>query len=190
MQVHRVERTLLSARMPQPEMLLSRKQACGCSMTARMCALRPFRYQAARSGGFVFLLFPAFAASIRIRLTRAVSCTRSFCARDASPAITDPAASANRNASAWSSKYRITCPDIRLLPGVQTIGSNFPCARMGTTRPIDFDAGRAHRRRRMWRGRNFLRLWTYAFTSDSAFAGSLPTRFQELATRMKFASIP
>ena len=39
-------------------------------------------------------------------------------ARDPSPAITEPAANAKRNASAWSSKYRMTCPDIMIPPNV------------------------------------------------------------------------
>src|ERR1022692_2171296 len=49
---------------------------------------------------FGFFEFPAFTASSRIRVTLAVSSTRSFVNLAPSPAITDPAASANRNASA------------------------------------------------------------------------------------------
>ena len=37
-------------------------------------------------------------------------------ARASSPAITDPAARAKRSASAWSSKYKMTCPDIVTSP--------------------------------------------------------------------------
>jgi hypothetical protein len=72
---------------------------------------------AARSGVGVLAL-PAFAASRRMRLTRVVSWIRSSVKLAPSPAITDPAAKAKRRASAWSSKYRMTCPDIRVLPSV------------------------------------------------------------------------
>jgi len=47
-----------------------------------------------------FFELPAFTASNRMRVTRAVSSTRSLENFAPSPAITEPAASANRNASA------------------------------------------------------------------------------------------
>lgn len=63
-----------------------------------------------------FFPLPAFTASSRIRVIRAVSCTRSVVNFAPSPDITEPAARANRSASAWSSKYKTTCPAIFTSP--------------------------------------------------------------------------
>jgi len=79
---------------------------------ARVKTGRSGAVYAVRSGGLGCLPFPLFAASRRMRVTRAVSWTKSPVARVPSPAITDPATRAKRNASAWSSKYKMTCPDI------------------------------------------------------------------------------
>jgi|HubBroStandDraft_4_1064222.scaffolds.fasta_scaffold22113_4 hypothetical protein len=57
------------------------------------------QHHAARPG-LAFFELPAFTASSRMRVTRAVSSTRSLENFAPSPAITEPAASANRNASA------------------------------------------------------------------------------------------
>src|SRR6266576_5340123 len=78
--------------------------------------LKPRCHLHATRSGLDCLVFPVFVAFRRIRVTRVVFCTRSVVARDPSPAITEPAARAKRSASAWSSKYKITCPDIDTSP--------------------------------------------------------------------------
>ena len=54
----------------------------------------------ATRAGFGFFELPAFTASSRMRVTRAVSCTKLLLTLAPSPAITEPAARAKRNASA------------------------------------------------------------------------------------------
>jgi len=48
-----------------------------------------------------------------MRVTRVVSWTKSSVAAVLSPDMTEPAARAKRKASDWSSKYKMTSPDIR-----------------------------------------------------------------------------
>ena len=77
-----------------------------------------------RSGGLRRLVFPWLAASSRMRVARVVSWTKLSVAPVLSPAITEPAARAKRRASAWSSKYNTTCPDIILLPESEFPGAS------------------------------------------------------------------
>jgi hypothetical protein len=96
--------------------LVNEDEACSAIGIADILIEGGGAVQAAGSGGFICLVFPLLAASSRMRVTRVVSWTKSSVARVPSPAITDPAARAKRNASAWSSKYKMTCPDIDTSP--------------------------------------------------------------------------